>query len=162
MDYMRKKYGLCEICGQIEPLVRDHDHATGYIRGLLCNPCNGRLGVYEQDMRRGTSAQGRAFRTWKARHMPEILLHLKKNTGVRYLHPIPVKKQDWRIKSKIDAESQKSREAYRKRVEESIDRNIHKRAPPKKPRFTGKLCGIHSGTTDHRCGAICPPCERCE
>ncbi|WP_417554635.1 endonuclease domain-containing protein [Microbispora sp. NBC_01189] len=35
--------GRCGICGKISlgnGLVRDHDHKTGLIRGLLCDACN--------------------------------------------------------------------------------------------------------------------------
>lgn len=38
-----KKFGLCDICGSEENNKQhavDHDHKTGYIRGLLCAPCN--------------------------------------------------------------------------------------------------------------------------
>lgn len=46
--------GVCFICGKGNqgklinaPLSVDHCHETGKIRGLLCSPCNSRLGWYE-------------------------------------------------------------------------------------------------------------------
>lgn len=39
----------CQICLRADrKLVRDHDHATGFSRGRLCNPCNGWLGLLER------------------------------------------------------------------------------------------------------------------
>lgn len=50
--------GQCLLCG-FTPTKRhldvDHDHTTGEVRGLLCNPCNralGRLGDSEQGLQR--------------------------------------------------------------------------------------------------------------
>jgi hypothetical protein len=42
-------HDACECCGvsrDLEPMVVDHDHATGLVRGVLCNACNGSLGSY--------------------------------------------------------------------------------------------------------------------
>lgn len=36
--------GRCATCGSESNLVIDHDHATGKVRGLLCNDCNLALG----------------------------------------------------------------------------------------------------------------------
>jgi hypothetical protein len=42
--------GRCAICGiaakRASDLYLDHDHATGYIRALLCNNCNIGLGAF--------------------------------------------------------------------------------------------------------------------
>jgi hypothetical protein len=41
--------GMCKICGahqssQSRVLCADHDHATGFFRGILCHHCNSALG----------------------------------------------------------------------------------------------------------------------
>ena len=48
--------GVCLICGGINkgklegvPLGVDHDHKTNKIRGLLCSPCNSKLGWFEDN-----------------------------------------------------------------------------------------------------------------
>jgi len=40
------KDGLCDICGRFqESLCCEHDHATGRIRGWVCDPCNLGIGL---------------------------------------------------------------------------------------------------------------------
>ena len=68
-DDLKKKYGIteqdyndmlyaqdccCAICGHSpdERLVVDHDHSTGLIRGLLCDPCNLMLGQANDDQQK--------------------------------------------------------------------------------------------------------------
>lgn len=43
----------CECCGvsrDPEPMVVDHHHGTGFVRGVLCNGCNGALGSYRDNV----------------------------------------------------------------------------------------------------------------
>lgn len=61
-DYNSKllsQSGCCAICGANNPnnnqhkhLYVDHNHTTGKIRGLLCNPCNNTIGYSKEDINR--------------------------------------------------------------------------------------------------------------
>lgn len=53
---LEEQGGVCAICKQVRhacsgawPLVIDHDHKTGKVRGLLCNLCNQALGRFHDD-----------------------------------------------------------------------------------------------------------------
>ncbi len=50
--------GSCYICrrakGVSKRLAVDHDHKTGYVRGLLCAKCNGYLGYIRDSPEAGT------------------------------------------------------------------------------------------------------------
>lgn len=46
--------GCCKICQKHRSVFSsnlsvDHDHKTGKVRGLLCNPCNQAMGLLKED-----------------------------------------------------------------------------------------------------------------
>lgn len=62
-DRLSSQGGGCAICGDtggmshmISPLVVDHNHETGEVRGLLCAPCNAGLGQFGDDIDKMISA----------------------------------------------------------------------------------------------------------
>ena len=75
----------CAICEQVKRLVRDHNHTTGMIRGLLCDQCNGRLGTYEKNQSREKQRGRWGYRAWVRDHGPRIIAHLQASTGERYV-----------------------------------------------------------------------------
>lgn len=47
LQFLKDTTKECVICGSEEKLVVDHDHATGKVRGMLCNHCNRGLGHFK-------------------------------------------------------------------------------------------------------------------
>lgn len=48
----------CDICGEHKAKMNiDHDHKTGRVRGVLCNPCNLMLGYLERSEKFGNRVQ---------------------------------------------------------------------------------------------------------
>lgn len=50
---LEEQGGVCAICGSTESKVNtrlhvDHDHSSGKIRGILCQPCNVTLGKMQE------------------------------------------------------------------------------------------------------------------
>jgi hypothetical protein len=75
----------CNICGSTENrLVRDHNHRTHMIRGILCEFCNSWLGLYEANMYRIVEKGKKAYRKWIATYFDKIETHLKIRTNIRY------------------------------------------------------------------------------
>ena len=66
----------CVICGSEEPLVVDHDHNTGEIRGMLCNHCNRGLGHFRDDP---ALLEFAAQYLYASKDAPEWDEYLKKN-----------------------------------------------------------------------------------
>lgn len=56
-DLLVGQAGRCLICLRADrELVVDHDHKTGRVRGLLCQPCNTALGLLDDDRKRAAQA----------------------------------------------------------------------------------------------------------
>lgn len=50
--YKLMRVKKCQICGaraQAKKHSIDHDHVTGKVRGILCTPCNQKLGWFENN-----------------------------------------------------------------------------------------------------------------
>jgi hypothetical protein len=45
---VKNQHGRCAICNKHATLIVDHSHGTGKVRGLLCNNCNGGIGLLKE------------------------------------------------------------------------------------------------------------------
>ena len=56
VNMLERQGGRCAICDSPDHAAKDwqvdHDHATGYVRGLLCRPCNVAIGLMKDDVDR--------------------------------------------------------------------------------------------------------------
>ncbi|MFN2595408.1 MAG: endonuclease VII domain-containing protein [Actinomycetota bacterium] len=53
-DYNRmvaEQSGLCPICRKRPAVHVDHNHKTGKVRAILCEKCNGGMGLFREDLR---------------------------------------------------------------------------------------------------------------
>lgn len=64
----------------------DHDHTTEFIRGWLCDKCNGRLGSFEHHTKRGVIWTDSGMLWWIEKYYDRIIAHLLSNTGIKYKH----------------------------------------------------------------------------
>jgi GTP cyclohydrolase FolE2 len=53
---VENRVGICSICGETQPLVVDHCHVTGKVRGLICPSCNSLLGYSKDNVKTLTQA----------------------------------------------------------------------------------------------------------
>ncbi len=77
MHLLLLQFGMCAICGrgidEVYCFMIDHCHRTGAIRGLLCNDCNTRLGIYEHK----DANVGRKYIEDEHWHDPERLAQIR-------------------------------------------------------------------------------------
>ncbi|MEU3457564.1 endonuclease VII domain-containing protein [Micromonospora sp. NPDC006766] len=55
-ELLAEQGGVCAVCGAPDPEHVDHDHRTGWVRGILCFNCNGGLGQFRDSPARLTRA----------------------------------------------------------------------------------------------------------
>lgn len=46
---VKAQNGVCAVCKEAPATDVDHDHRTGRVRGILCEPCNGSIGLFHDD-----------------------------------------------------------------------------------------------------------------
>lgn len=60
-ELLKRQNGFCALCGDriLDNPVLDHDHKTGYIRGVLHRGCNAFLGNIENNLARNQIGESR-------------------------------------------------------------------------------------------------------
>lgn len=85
---------FCNICGKLasetktKRLVRDHNHSTRLIRGMLCDSCNNYIGIYESKKDYAPAIikarKKKMYVYWLNTYQNRITFHLSCNTGIIY------------------------------------------------------------------------------
>jgi hypothetical protein len=70
-ELLEAQGGRCAICGRAGPEHVDHDHRTGWVRGILCFNCNGGLGQFRDD----PELLGEALTYLKGTTWQRVLIH---------------------------------------------------------------------------------------
>ncbi|MFC5754348.1 endonuclease VII domain-containing protein [Actinomadura rugatobispora] len=73
-EHRQRQGGVCVICLRKEASHVDHSHETGLFRALLCFPCNGALGQYEDNP--GLMRESAAYLEGRTHHAQSMLLEL--------------------------------------------------------------------------------------
>lgn len=74
----------CTICEHKRDLVRDHNHNTGFIRGILCDKCNSWLGVYCKNKYGGKNLGRGSYKKWVDKYEDKIKVFLSDDVGIQY------------------------------------------------------------------------------
>ncbi len=122
----QRQDGICVLClesvmpGAAKRPAMDHDHATGYVRGVLCLHCNGMLGKVENASRRAVGKDGNNL-SW----LTEVLEYLHYHAtpawsvpGVRtgLIYPTHKTKEDARLARLEKAKAKRRKAAALKKL----------------------------------------------
>ena len=70
-ELLAAQEGRCAICGAADPQHLDHDHRTGWVRGILCFNCNGGL----EQFRDSSELLAEAIKYLKGTTWQRVLIH---------------------------------------------------------------------------------------
>ncbi len=86
---LKQQNRRCKICGLKKPLVVDHCHINGHVRGLLCTQCNSGLGFFKDTSEFLMSAITYLETT---KQLPEVLQKKKVLTRMKKIQRLKEKK----------------------------------------------------------------------